>query len=80
MCAHLNIDDGDGGLGFVEMPSHPVHRLGDVVQHQIQIHFIFLEKREQKKKDCTSKRWKMNYQTNQSHEICCCEETKKYLF
>lgn len=48
--SHLNIDNGDGGLGLVEVPSHPVHSLGDKVQHQIQINFIFLERRERKKK------------------------------
>ena len=42
---HLNIDDGDGRLGLVEVPSHPVHCLWDEVQHQIQIHFIFLERK-----------------------------------
>lgn len=46
VCTDLHIDDGDGGLGLVEVPSDPVHRLRDVVQHQIQIHFIFLERRE----------------------------------
>lgn len=46
--SHLNIDNRDGGLGFVEVPSHPVHSLGDKVQHQIQINLIFL-KREEKK-------------------------------
>lgn len=46
---HLNIDDGDGGLGLVEVPSHPVHCLRYVVQHQIQIHLIFLERRKKKK-------------------------------
>ena len=49
LCTHLNIDDGDGGLGLVEVPSHPVHGLWDVVQHQIQIHLIFLERRRKKK-------------------------------
>lgn len=42
---HLNIDDRDGGLGFVEVPSHPIHRLRNEVQHQIQIHLIFLERK-----------------------------------
>lgn len=45
MFAHLNIDDGDGGLGLVEVSSHPVHCFWDEVQHQIQIHFIFLERK-----------------------------------
>lgn len=49
---HLNIDDGDGGLGLIEVASHPVHRLGDVIQHQIQIHLIFLVKRNKSKEDC----------------------------
>lgn len=43
LSTHLNIDDRDGGLGLVEVPSHPVHCLRNVVQHQIQIHLIFLE-------------------------------------
>lgn len=43
--AHLNVDDGDGGLGLVEVSSHPVHCFWDEVQHQIQIHFIFLERK-----------------------------------
>lgn len=46
--AHLNIDDGDGGLGLVEVSSHPVHCLWDEVQHQIQIHFIFLERKKRR--------------------------------
>lgn len=41
---NLNIDDGDGGLGLVEVPSHPVHCFRDKVQHQIQINLIFLER------------------------------------
>lgn len=60
--SHLNIDNGDGGLGLVEVPSHPVHSLGDKVQHQIQINLIFLEKGEkerrslvQGRKICTTK-------------------------
>lgn len=47
---NLNIDDGDGGLGLVEVPSHPVHCLRDVVQHQIQINLIFLERRNKREK------------------------------
>lgn len=43
MPTHLNVDYGDGGLGLVELPSHPVHGLRDKVQHQIQIHLIFLQ-------------------------------------
>lgn len=43
--AHLNIDDGDGGLGLVKVSCHPVHCFWDKVQHQIQIHFIFLERK-----------------------------------
>lgn len=54
VCMHastnLNIDDGDGGLGLVEVPSHPVHCLRDVVQHQIQINLIFLERRNKREK------------------------------
>lgn len=46
--AHLNIDDGDGGLGLVKVASNPVHGFWDEVQHQIQIHFIFLERGEKK--------------------------------
>lgn len=46
VCAHLNIDDGDGGLGLVKVSSHPVHCFWDEIQYQIQIHFIFLEKNE----------------------------------
>lgn len=49
--SYLNINDGDGGLGLVEVPSHPVHGLRDVVQHQIQIHLIFLERRGGGKKE-----------------------------
>lgn len=48
--SHLNIDNGDGGLGLVEVPSHPVHSLGDKVQHQIQINLIFLEKGEKERR------------------------------
>lgn len=44
VCAYLNIDDGDGGLGLVKVSSHPVHGFWDEIQHQIQIHFIFLER------------------------------------
>lgn len=40
--SYLNIDNRDGGLGLVEVPSNPVHSLGDKVQHQIQINLIFL--------------------------------------
>lgn len=47
---HLNIDDGDGSLSLVEVPSNPVHCLRDVVQHQIQIHLIFLERKTKKEK------------------------------
>lgn len=50
VCTHLNIDDGDGGFGLVEVPSYPVHCLGDVVQHQIQIHLIFLERKKKGKR------------------------------
>ncbi len=46
---HLNIDDRDGSLSLVEVPSHPVHCLRDVVQDQIQIHLIFLEGKKKKK-------------------------------
>lgn len=46
---HLNVDYGDGGLGLVELPSHPVHGLRDKVQHQIQIHLIFLQGGKKKK-------------------------------
>lgn len=57
--SHLNIDNGDCGLGLVEVPSHPVHSLGDKVQHQIQINFIFLESEEKKisseEEICTTK-------------------------
>lgn len=51
VCAHLNIDDGDGGLGLVKVSSHPVHCFWDEIQHQIQIHFIFLEKNEKEKEN-----------------------------
>lgn len=47
--AHLNVDDGDGGLGLVEVSSHPVHCFRDKVQHQIQIHFIFLERKKKRR-------------------------------
>ena len=39
---HFDVDDGYGGLGLVEVARHPVHGLWYIVQHQIQIHFIFL--------------------------------------
>lgn len=50
---YLNINDGDGGLGLVEVPSHSVHCLRDIVQHKIQIHLIFLGKR-------TKRSWTVN--------------------
>lgn len=53
---HLNIDDGNDGLGLVEMSSHPVHRLRDKIQHKIQIHLIFLVWRSERKKIYS--RWK----------------------
>lgn len=55
MFAHLNVDDGDGGLGLVEVSSHPVHCFWDKVQHQIQIHFIFLERKKKRRGIYTSK-------------------------
>lgn len=55
---HLNIDDGDGGLGLVEVPSHPVHCLRDKIQHKIQVHLIFLVKRT--KRPRTVNKWKVN--------------------
>lgn len=48
LSAHLNVDDGDGGLGLVEVSSHPVHCFWDEIQHQIQIHFIFLQRKKKK--------------------------------
>lgn len=50
MSAHLNINDRNGGLGLVKVASHPVHCLWDEVQHQVQIHFIFLKKEGSRKK------------------------------
>lgn len=40
--SYLHINDRNDGLGFVEMPCHPVYRFWNEVQHQIQIHLIFL--------------------------------------
>lgn len=47
---YLNIDDGNDGLGLVEVPSHPVHRLRDEIQHKIQIHLVFLVQRSERQK------------------------------
>lgn len=75
--SHLNIDNGDGGLGLVEVPSHPVHSLGDKVQHQIQINLIFLEKRREGKKVARSgeenlynKRFSSSHVIKRRKKIC----------
>lgn len=39
---YLHIYDRNDALGLVKMPGNPVDRLGDKVQHQVEIHFIFL--------------------------------------
>lgn len=39
---YFDVDDRYGGLGLVEVACNSVHRLWYIIQHQIQIHFIFL--------------------------------------
>lgn len=39
---YLHIYDRNDALGLVKMPGNPVHRLWDKVQHQVEVHFIFL--------------------------------------
>lgn len=39
---YFDVDNGYGGLGLVEVACNSVHGLWNVIQHQIQIHFIFL--------------------------------------
>lgn len=50
---HLDINNGNDALGLVKMPGHPVDRLWDIVQHQVEVHFIFLDRVEQKRETKT---------------------------
>ena len=43
---YLDINDRNDALGLVEMSGNPVDRLRDKVQHQVEIHLIFLERTE----------------------------------
>ena len=40
---HLDVDDRDDQLGLGEVAGHSVHRLGHILQHQIQIQLVLLE-------------------------------------
>lgn len=46
---YLHIYNRDDALGLVKMPGNPVDCLRDKVQHQVEVHFIFLEKQDRKK-------------------------------
>lgn len=42
MKLYLHIYDRNDALGLVKMSGNPVDRLWDKVQHQVEVHFIFL--------------------------------------
>lgn len=46
---YFDIDNGDGGLGLVEVACHPVHGFWYKIKHQIQIHFIFLRRKRERR-------------------------------
>lgn len=39
---YFDVDDWYGALGLVEMACNSIHGLWYIIQHQIQINFIFL--------------------------------------
>jgi len=41
----LDLQDGHGGLHFIEEPRGPVHRLRYELLYQVEVHFIFLWRR-----------------------------------
>ena len=48
---YLHIYDRNDALGLVKMPGNPVDRLGDKVQHQVQVHFVFLDSVQPKERE-----------------------------
>ena len=43
LLAYLDVDDRGDQLGLGEVAGHSVHRLGHILQHQIQIQLVLLE-------------------------------------
>lgn len=54
---YLHIYDRNDALGLVKMPGNPVDRLRDKVQHQVEIHFIFLFSARHREKSCLKYAW-----------------------